>query len=185
MWQQIPEQCDTAGACSSLQGTQVTLRSVGSLQECLLLTLAKALTMKLTATIVLLIAVILSTFNLASASAPCVDTAASQVEVSIIKHGDSERCGVGIVIFGVGGSLIGSKCSEHETRTPAHQACEGEVNAGTKCVPETSLAVETRDCKCGGLVIPWIEIGIPTTCVCGDWTNSGTVEDMKTALCNG
>jgi len=126
----------------------------------------------------------LSAFAPARADSGCADTKATQVDVEITKSGDAHRCGIGIVVLGVGGGLFGPRCVEHETRTPAHQACMGEANKGTKCVPETTLGVETRDCHCGGLVIPGIEIGIPTTCVCSDWFASGTVEDMKTVLCN-
>ena len=119
------------------------------------------------------------------ASNGCSDTKATQVDIAYTQQGSTERCGLGIVIFGFGGALIGSKCSQFEVKTPAHQICEGEPAEGMNCEFETAMTVEQRECHCGGLVIPGIEVGIPTTCVCDDtWGYGGTVEDFKTTSCN-
>ena len=113
----------------------------------------------------------------------CPDEKASQVPVEIVKGGDYERCGLGIVVFGIGGAILGSKCYEHEVRTPAHQECKGERAVDMSCVKETDLIVECRYCHCGGLIIPGLEIGLPVSCVCTEWYAFGTVEDFQTKAC--
>jgi len=133
---------------------------------------------------VLLITALFSDHSAAQAGQGCSNTKATQVPVEVTKSGSSERCGIGLVIFGFGGAIIGSKCKQFETMTPAHQTCSDEASLGNSCVLEGTEKVQTRECSCGGLVIPGIEIGIPTSCVCGDWYPNGTVEDFKTAPCS-
>ncbi len=128
-------------------------------------------------------------FGLPSSALPgssCPDTQATEVPLTVTESGGTERCGVGLVIFGIGGGLFGGKCPKFETKVPAHQVCEGEVGIGTRCVPEQDLPVHMRECGCGGLVVPGLEIGIPTNCLCDDWgaTGAGFVEDAETAPCS-
>lgn len=141
------------------------------------------LKMKLVSLAVLFL--LLAATPLRTAFAECPNTSASQVDVEFQAHGELKTCGLGFVIFGIGGAILGENCPEHETRVPAHQECRGAENAGTKCSKDTDLAVETRECACGGLVIPGIRIGIPTTCSCEGWYKSGTVEDFRTERCDG
>ncbi|MCC6408557.1 MAG: hypothetical protein IT453_15450 [Planctomycetes bacterium] len=116
-------------------------------------------------------------------SSSCPDKKASQVPAEIKLSEATHTCGIGFVVFGVGGGIFGEECPETKITTPAHQTCQGEENAGTACVPEGDMAVTVRDCSCGGLVIPVIQVGIPTTCECDPPVNAGTVEDFKTVVC--
>ena len=50
-------------------------------------------------------------------------------------------------------------------------------------MPEGVVKVTARNCKCGGLIIPGLQIGIPTTCECGEAYAFGTVEDAMTVPC--
>lgn len=113
----------------------------------------------------------------------CPNTKATQVGASVRYVGEPKKCGLGLVVLGVGGGLVGDKCHPTVFTTPAHQDCTGATNDGTRCVPEGTMNVEKKECKCGGLVLPIFEIGIPTTCHCDPPVNSGTVEDFKTELC--
>ncbi len=115
----------------------------------------------------------------------CPDQKASQVDGKFTQFGNKKVCGLGIVIFGVGGSIIGEDCWQVEMKTPAHQECLGEPLPDHYCEKQGELQVEVRTCKCGGLVIPGIQVGFPTDCVCSDWTNFGSVEDFQTDYCYG
>ncbi|MCK6447734.1 MAG: hypothetical protein L6Q99_15180 [Planctomycetes bacterium] len=131
------------------------------------------------------IAAISCLFLLSSATQArqCPDKKATQVDGSIVNSGDEDTCGVGLVIFGVGGGLFGEKCPDAKILTPAHQECLGDDNEGTKCVADDDMIVERQSCACGGLVVPWIAVGIPTTCECDPPIAFGTVEDFKTMPC--
>ena len=78
----------------------------------------------------------------------CTNKQATDVPVQITESGASERCGIGIKLFGYGGGLFGEKCPEFEILVPAHQKCTGEDNPGTDCAPEQDLPVQTRECSC-------------------------------------
>ena len=113
----------------------------------------------------------------------CPDQRASQVDAKVSYSGSAKTCGVGLVIFGVGGGIVGEKCYPLKITTPAHQECQGEPGEGTRCVPDGELEVKAEKCHCGGLVVPILQIGVPTTCVCSDAGSAGTVEDSETVLC--
>ncbi len=115
----------------------------------------------------------------------CPDQRASQVDGKITQAGQMKVCGIGLVIFGVGGAIVGEDCWQFELKTPAHQECLGEPLPDYYCEKQGDLPVEMRTCKCGGLVIPGIQIGIPTECVCSEWSILGHVEDFQTAYCYG
>jgi hypothetical protein len=116
----------------------------------------------------------------------CPNTKASQVDARTESLGDVDTCGFGFVIFGVGGGIFGDDCPEFRLFYPAHQVCRGEPAAGMHCVPSGALAVQKEECECGGLVLPLIELGIPTECVCtDDPAGGGTVEDATTQACFG
>lgn len=91
-------------------------------------------------------------------------------------------CGIGFLFFGFGGGIVGEDCPSAIVLTPAHQTC-GEPGPETMCVPDGDMPVTAKECHCGGLVIPGLEIGIPTSCDCGPSFPFGTVEDAKTVLC--
>lgn len=113
----------------------------------------------------------------------CPDTKATQVDGFVVNSGDVDTCGIGLVVFGVGGGIFGESCPDYKILTPAHQECLGDTNDGTKCVADDDMAVTRQSCSCGGLVLPWIAVGIPTTCECDSETSFGTVEDFKTVPC--
>ncbi len=113
----------------------------------------------------------------------CIGQRACQVESKVTTGGTTSTCGVAIRILGVGGGILGATCHEFETKTPAHQVCHGASAEGMKCVPDSVLQVMTRECSCGGLVVPIINTGFPVSCDCGDWSADGTVEDFKTVKC--
>jgi hypothetical protein len=116
-------------------------------------------------------------------SQKCQNKMASQVQATSENLGSPKTCGIGVVVFGVGGGIVGEECFPLVVTTPAHQECKGRSNEGTKCVPDADLIVEKAKCKCGGLVIPIFQIGVPTTCECGKPTAAGTIEDAKTVEC--
>ncbi|MEM7309804.1 MAG: hypothetical protein AAF682_24220 [Planctomycetota bacterium] len=116
----------------------------------------------------------------------CPDTKASQIPGSSgpAAGASTATCGVGLVVFGFGGGIVGEPCPSTKVWVPAHQVCLGKPSEGTRCVPDGTRSVTARDCDCGGLVIPGLEIGIPTDCQCGPPYVFGDVEDFKTELCS-
>lgn len=114
----------------------------------------------------------------------CPHQQASQVEAVYKTAQEYETCGVGIKILGYGGSLIGERCARWEKIVPAYQVCRGEPLADHRCTTDRDLPVAVRTCECGGLVIPFIETGLPVACLCSDWFQAGWVEDMKTERCS-
>jgi len=115
----------------------------------------------------------------------CANVKATQVDAEFETSGVPKTCGLGIVIFGVGGSIVGEKCYPLETTVPAHQTCQGEANFGTYCAPDGRIQVDSRECRCGGLVLPFLNTGIPAKCICKDADTQGTVEDFETKECVG
>ena len=114
---------------------------------------------------------------------PCANERACNIPVQFHYGGKTWKCGVGIKILGVGGAIYGEICFQHETMIPAHQECHGVANEGTRCVKEDDILVKTRDCKCGGLMLPFLDTGFPLKCECGDYYYSGTIEDFMTEDC--
>lgn len=115
----------------------------------------------------------------------CPNEQATSVSASFTVSPQFETCGIGVRIFGVGGSILGEKCHRWEAETPAHSVCSGAPLADHRCVPRALLDVRTRTCECGGLVLPFIETGFPVSCECSDWRVSGTVLDHTTIACAG
>lgn len=113
----------------------------------------------------------------------CTHTKASQVEARTADLGKKRTCGAGLYVFGVGGAILGEECPQTRVFYPAHQVCNGEHADNVRCEPDGTLPVERKSCSCGGLVIPFINTGIPTSCVCSDATTGGTVEDFRTVSC--
>jgi hypothetical protein len=113
----------------------------------------------------------------------CPHTRASQVNAFTYDLGPSRRCGVGLYLFGFGGAILGELCPAFRMFHPAHQVCLGEHADDMRCEPEGPLEVKRKSCSCGGLVIPVIDTGVPTSCVCDNETAAGTVEDFRTVLC--
>jgi hypothetical protein len=113
----------------------------------------------------------------------CPDQKAQEVPASKVSKGAVKTCGIGVVAFGLGGAIFGSECPEAKITYPAHQVCAGDALEGHKCVKEQDLKVKREECDCGGLVIPWIEIGIPAKCVCEEVEGGGHVEDFQTKEC--
>ncbi len=115
----------------------------------------------------------------------CPDVKASQVDGSTeaAEGATVKTCGIGLVVFGFGGGIVGESCPSTQVKTPAHQACKGEVSEGKECLQDDDVPVTASDCQCGGLIIPGISVGIPIKCKCGDSYPFGTVEDAKTADC--
>jgi hypothetical protein len=118
-----------------------------------------------------------------SARPDCANTKASQVQGTTQDQGTVHTCGLGLVVFGVGGGIFGTDCPSTQVFTPAHQECS-LPNPGTVCEPDDDMVVTKRECHCGGLILPIFEIGIPTECVCGPDVPFGTVEDAKTSRCD-
>ncbi|WP_145183204.1 hypothetical protein [Planctomycetes bacterium Pla163] len=114
----------------------------------------------------------------------CPDEQATDVPGRVEASTRAERCGIGLKIFGIGGTIIGTRCPRHEIATPAHATCAGEKLAGHRCVKKGLVPVSRRECSCKGLVIPLIDTGIPTSCRCGAWKRFGTVENFETLECD-
>jgi|GEM_PF-6111357 len=107
----------------------------------------------------------------------------NQAQVRV--DGGYERCGLGLQIFGIGGAILGEKCPRHEIAIPPHTYCVGSDTAALDCVVDHWAVVQRRSCDCDGLVIPLIETGIPTKCVCSDWVEFGQVPVHVAVRCDG
>lgn len=119
-------------------------------------------------------------------SADCNNLLAVNEGPEIIDDGGDRTCGVGLVIFGFGGSIWGEKCPKVQHKIPAHQVCqivELPIPNVFHCQKEMNVPVYTRENDCGGAVIPYLEVGIPTNCVYGEWKENGSVEDFETKHC--
>ncbi|MEZ5979068.1 MAG: hypothetical protein R3F34_12705 [Planctomycetota bacterium] len=127
---------------------------------------------------------VLATHGAWARDGDCPNEQASQVEAIFKNSNDAETCGLGIKILGYGGSIVGERCPRWEKIVPAHQVCRGEALHGHFCTKERDIAVRVRTCECGGLVIPFIETGLPVSCECSAWFDAGWVEDMETVLCD-
>jgi len=128
---------------------------------------------------------ILATCLLAGAplAQECPDEKATNVDARIDPQGHKSTCGFGFVLFGIGGGILGEDCYRQEFLYPAHQECQGEQLAFHYCETEGNVEVRLRECHCGGAVIPFLQIGVPTDCECGDWVNAGQIEDAQTRYC--
>lgn len=115
----------------------------------------------------------------------CPNQKASQVRSEVKNIGDAKTCGIGIVVFGIGGGIFGETCHPTKHTYPAHQVCNGEYGDHMRCTLEQSLDIKEEKCKCGGLVLPILQTGIPTSCVCSDNGPRGSIEDFKTEACPG
>jgi hypothetical protein len=115
----------------------------------------------------------------------CPDQKATNVPPQVIESGDKETCGLGIQIFGIGGSIIGESCPKWLHLIPAHSDCLGDALVGYECRPVGTFAVQRQSCDCGGLVLPFIETGIPTSCECTDPVNAGGYITYGTFACEG
>jgi hypothetical protein len=115
----------------------------------------------------------------------CPDQKATNVPPEVIESADKKTCGLGIQIFGIGGSIIGESCPKWMHFIPAHSDCLGAALVGYECRPVGTFAVERQVCDCGGLVLPFIETGIPTTCECSDPVNAGSYITYGTYVCEG
>lgn len=115
----------------------------------------------------------------------CPNIQAMQVNTKVVTTGDSERCGLGIQVFGFGFAFFGELCPDKKETIPAHQVCDYETEAkGKNCLFEVSLETIVEECDCGGLVLPLLDTGIPTSCKCEIMPMGGTVEDFKTVECD-
>ena len=116
----------------------------------------------------------------------CSNTCADDVRGGTVVSDPSPAptCGLGLKIFGIGGSIFGKECPESSIRTPKYTLCGGTLN-GYRCIPDGSLEVSIRHCECRGLEIPFLETGIPLDCHCGDWQNFGSVPNFTHVLCAG
>jgi len=115
-------------------------------------------------------------------SAACPDVRATAIPARVDRSNDSRRCGFGIKIFGIGGSLFGPKCPDKKFIYPAHQQCEGAAHPGTRCVPGSFLDVEVEDCDCSEATVFGTGLLIPG-CTCIPGGVAGHVQDAKTELC--
>lgn len=128
----------------------------------------------------------LAAWGHAAALGDCNQLVAAPVDATVKEEGGSRTCGVGLVIFGVGGSIWGEKCPKIQHKSPAHQVCkyiELPVPAVFHCQKQGELPVFTRENDCGGAVLPYIEVGIPTSCIHGPWIENGHLEDFETVTC--
>jgi hypothetical protein len=132
------------------------------------------------------IAAVLALAGLCPAQETCPNTKASQVPARIQDSGPFKRCSVGIAILGHQFGIGGGRCPMLRLITPAHQECRGNVNIGTRCVYEQTLAVRQQRCGCMWTTV----IGTDGTgiiegeCVCVDAGTAGTVEDASTETCH-
>jgi hypothetical protein len=124
-----------------------------------------------------------STSGLASAGGfQCPNTRACNVDARTVDIGPTERCGVGLTLFGFDVSIGGPKCPQYRHHYPAHQECHGAENGGTLCALEQMMQVERERCECERVGALGTGISIPE-CDCDEQGNAGMIEDFKTERC--
>jgi len=114
----------------------------------------------------------------------CPDQKATNIPPEVVESPDKKTCGLGIQIFGIGGSIIGESCPKWLQFVPAHSDCQGAELVGHECRPLGTASVTMQRCKCGGLVLPFIETGIPSTCECSDPVAAGAYITYGTFPCD-
>lgn len=113
----------------------------------------------------------------------CPDRQATDIPASEVHSGGTKTCGIGFVAFGLGGGLFGEDCPKVKYLYPAHQKCQDGKLEGHKCVSDGPVPVIRQECDCGGLVIPFLDVGVPAKCVCEETDGGGNIEDFKTEKC--
>lgn len=116
------------------------------------------------------------------AQGACPNQRATQVDARTYWTGEVERCGIGIRILGIGGSIFGPRCGERKVFEPAHQVCRGEDNPGTACLPSRTIELQTEECHCADKTVLGTGILLPS-CECSPGGVGGTVEDFSTVPC--
>lgn len=119
----------------------------------------------------------------ALAGGGCSNTCADDLHGgTVVSDPNPATCGLGLKVFGIGGSIFGKECPSYSIRTPKYALCGGTLN-GYRCVPDGTFPVFVQHCECRGLEIPFIETGIPIDCHCGDWEPFGSVPNFTHVLC--
>ncbi|MSR62552.1 MAG: hypothetical protein EXS08_08930 [Planctomycetes bacterium] len=116
-------------------------------------------------------------------SGTCPNKKASQVDSETKPQGGSERCGLGVSLFGWGIGLFGPKCPDKKATYPAHQVCKGEENMGTRCVKQSDLRVTLEECTCSVAGILGTGLALPNCSCSASGQDGGTVEDFETQNC--
>jgi hypothetical protein len=111
----------------------------------------------------------------------CPDTKASPVAAKVRNSG-SVKCGFGLSLFGKGIGLFGPKCPAAKFIYPAHPACNGEANPGTRCAVDGKVEVKMQSCECAVLGVFDTGLRLPG-CSCKDAGGGGYVETGKTVDC--
>ncbi len=117
------------------------------------------------------------------AEEPCPDVRSSQIDARVEVSDTGKKCGIGIRILGLGGSIGGEFCPSYKFVYPSHQECKGDASPGNRCQPAGQLAVTALRCDCAifggfgtGIVLP--------NCECAeDPAAGGHVEDARTVSC--
>jgi hypothetical protein len=111
----------------------------------------------------------------------CPDTKAS-LEPAKTRNSGSVKCGFGLSLFGKGLGIFGPKCPTAKFIYPAHPACKGEANPGTRCTVDGKLEVKMQTCECAVLGVFDTGLRLPG-CACKDAGTNGYVETGKTVDC--
>lgn len=113
----------------------------------------------------------------------CPNVRASYVPPSVTHSSTSERCGVGISLFGLGVSVFGPSCPAARFTTPGHGVCNGAPSPGNRCVPAGLVDVIYEKCECAdatalgtGLLLPDCDCQVQPI-------SGGTVENWRTKPC--
>ncbi len=114
---------------------------------------------------------------------PCPNERACNVDARTTDAGETERCGVGLTLFGLDLSIGGPKCPTYRYHYPAHQECHGAPTGGSRCVLEQTLNVTRERCECERIGAAGTGLAIPE-CDCDDQGNAGMIEDFKTEACS-
>ena len=130
-----------------------------------------------------LLACVLATSLPAQNSLRCPNVRATNVPARVTHQGGYARCGFGVELFGVPISIGGAKCFRNEFVYPAHQECQGALNAGTACVPAPDMSVQLNRCDCLTVGLLSTGISIPK-CSCSSAGTAGTIEDAQTVECH-
>jgi hypothetical protein len=132
-------------------------------------------------------AFLLTVWATASAATPqssgCPNVRASLVDARTEGMGDSERCGLGVSLFGWGVGLFGPRCPDKKATYPAHGECSGARNDGTRCVKQGDLKVTLEECECSVAGIFGTGLSLPHCSCSPSSADGGTVENFVTQNC--
>jgi len=119
----------------------------------------------------------------AQVSGECPNVQATPVDARTEGLGGSERCGLGVSLFGWSLGLFGPSCPDKKATYPAHSVCRGEKNMGTRCVKVSNLRVTLEECECSVAGVLGTGLSLPSCSCTPSSADGGVVENFETQNC--